>query len=170
MQIVTKMFKTRTQQKILKSLDMRSDETIPDQAYWEAQENRPLCIGIFGTPKSASTFVWRIFLDLAGALESRSTFDHTKNHRGLHELDVSDIIRQRLQYGKWISHSCSSTTGVAIPIGSHNSALSIRSRCARSSPSFGLARSHCNRLKRARKQRLRVRLYPIPMRPTSPIS
>ena len=78
MLIVTKMLKTRTQQKILKSLDMRSDDTIPDQAYWEAQENRPLCVGIFGTPKSASTFVWRIFLDLAGAPESRSTFDQTK--------------------------------------------------------------------------------------------
>ena len=105
MQIVTKMLKTRTQQKILKSLDMLSDDTIPDQAYWEGQENRPLCVGIFGTPKSASTFVWRIFIDLAGVPASRSTFDHTKNHRGLHELDVNDIIRQRLQHGKWISHS-----------------------------------------------------------------
>jgi Sulfotransferase domain len=80
-------------------------DTVPDQAYWEAQENRPLCIGIFGTPKSASTFVWRIFLDLAGAPASLSTFDQTKNHRGLHELDVNDIIRQRLRHGKWISHS-----------------------------------------------------------------
>jgi len=105
MQIVTKMLKTREQQKILKSLDMRSDDTIPDQAYWEGRENRPLCIGIFGTPKSASTFVWRIFLDLADAPESRSTFDQTKNHRGLHELDVNDIVRQRLRHGKWISHS-----------------------------------------------------------------
>jgi Sulfotransferase domain len=105
MHIVTKILKTRTQQKILKSLDMFSDDTIPDQAYWEGQESRPLCIGIFGTPKSASTFVWRIFLDLAGAPESRSTFDQTKNHRGLHELDVNDIIRQRLRHGKWVSHS-----------------------------------------------------------------
>ena len=105
MQIVTKMLKTRTQQKILKSPDMRSDDTIPDQAYWEGRENRPLSIGIFGTPKSASTFVWRIFLDLAGAPESRSTFDQTKNHRGLHELDVNDIVRQRLLHGKWVSHS-----------------------------------------------------------------
>jgi Sulfotransferase domain len=105
MQIVTKMFKTRTQQKILKSLDNLSDDTIPDQAYWEAQEDRPLCIGIFGAPKSASTFVWRIFLDLVGAPASRSTFDQTQNHRGLHELDVNDIVRQRLRHGKWISHS-----------------------------------------------------------------
>jgi Sulfotransferase domain len=105
MQIVTKMLKTRIQQKILKSLDMFSDDTIPDQAYWEAQENRPLCIGIFGTPKSASTFVWRILLDLVEAPGSRSTFDQTKNHRGLHELDVNDILRQRLRHGKWISHS-----------------------------------------------------------------
>ena len=105
MQIVTKMLKTRAQQKILKSLDMFSDDTIPDQAYWEAQENRPLCIGIFGTPKSASTFVWRVLLELVEAPESRSTFDQTKNHRGLHELDANDIIRQRLRHGKWISHS-----------------------------------------------------------------
>jgi hypothetical protein len=104
-QIVTKMFKTRTRQRILKSLEMFSDETIIDQAYWEAQANHPLCIGIFGTPKSASTFVWRILLDLTGAPESRSTLDQTKNHRGVHELDVNDIIRQRLRHGKWISHS-----------------------------------------------------------------
>lgn len=84
---------------------MFSDDTAPDQSYWDAQKNRPLCIGIFGTPKSASTFVWRIFLDLVGASECRSTFDHTKSHRGLHELDANDIIRQTLRYGKWISHS-----------------------------------------------------------------
>jgi Sulfotransferase domain len=109
MQIVTKMFKIRTRQKILKSLDMFSDmfsdDIVLDQAYWEAQKNHPLCIGIFGTPKSGSTFVWRVLLDLAGAPESRSTLDQTKNHRGVHELDVNDIIRQRLRHGKWISHS-----------------------------------------------------------------
>jgi hypothetical protein len=75
---------------------MFSDDTVPAQDYREPQENRPLCIGIFGPPKSASTFVWRIFSDLTGAPASRSTFDQTKNHRGVHELDVSDIIHHKV--------------------------------------------------------------------------
>lgn len=82
---------------------MRPSDLHGDGDRTKSTNKQTSCIGIFGAPKSASTFIWRVFLELTGRQGGRYTLDNSG--LGLHELDVDRIADQWRQNGAWISHS-----------------------------------------------------------------